>query len=98
MKIFRLLPLSIHNISLYKARFESHIRLNSYRARYKVVQGTSRIRYTNNNGNTEIRVKQINNASLITIITIILLTQIIIIIIIIIVIIMTIKLTATVII
>ena len=96
MKIFRLLPLSIHNISLYKARFESHIRLNSYRARYKVVQGTSRIRYTNNNGNTEIRVKQINNASLITITTIILLTQIIIIIII--VIIMTIKLTATVII
>ena len=66
VKIFRLLPLSFHNISLYKSRFESHIRLNSYRARYKVAQGTSRTRfnfwqYTNNNDNIEIRVKQINN-------------------------------------
>ena len=45
VKIFRLLPLSIHNISLHKFRFESHIRLNSYRARYKFVQGTSRTRF-----------------------------------------------------
>ena len=29
VKIFWLLPLSIHNLSLYKFRFESHIRLNS---------------------------------------------------------------------
>ena len=39
MKIFRLLPLSIHHLSLYKFRFESHITLNSYRAKYNVVQG-----------------------------------------------------------
>ena len=45
VKIFRLLPLSIHNISLYKFRFQSHIRLNSYRARYKFVQVTSRTRF-----------------------------------------------------
>ena len=41
VKIFRLLPLSIHNISLYNFRFESHIRSNSYRASYKVVQGST---------------------------------------------------------
>ena len=69
MKIFWLLPLSIHNISLYKFRFESHIRFNSYRARYKVVQGTSCTRFNyfnkdvNNNNNIKIRVKQINNTS-----------------------------------
>ena len=45
VKIFRLLPLSIHDISLYKFHFESHIRFNSYRARYRVVQGTSRTRF-----------------------------------------------------
>ena len=43
--IFRLLPLSIHNIFLYKFRFESHVRLNSYRARYKFVQVTSSTRF-----------------------------------------------------
>ena len=45
VKIFRLLPLSIHNLSLYKFRFGSHIRLNSYRARYNVAQGTNLTRY-----------------------------------------------------
>ena len=45
VKTFRLLPLSIHNIFLNKFRFESHIRLDYYRARYKVVQGTSRTRF-----------------------------------------------------
>ena len=45
VKIFRLLPLSNHNLSLYKFRFESHIRLNSYRVRYKVVQVTNRKRF-----------------------------------------------------
>ena len=96
MKIFRLLP-SIHNLSLYKFRFEGHIRLNSYRASSKVVQGTNRTRfnfsnkdwqYTNNNDNIEIGVKQKNNASIMIIITIILLMQMI----------TAIKLTATVII
>ena len=96
VKIFRLLP-SIHNLSLYKFRFEGHIRLNSYRASSKVVQGTNRTRfnfsnkdwqYTNNNDNIEIGVKQKNNASIMIIITIILLMQMI----------TAIKLTATVII
>ena len=49
--IFRLLPLSIHNCSLYKFRFESHIRLNSYRARYNVVQGTNRTSFNFYNKN-----------------------------------------------
>ena len=70
MKIFRLLPLSIHNLSFYKFCFERHRRLNSYRARYKVVQGTNCTRfnfynkvwkYTNNNDDIEIRVKQKKN-------------------------------------
>ena len=51
VKIFPLLPLSIHNLSLYKFRFESHIRLNSYRARYNVVQGTNRTRFNFYNKN-----------------------------------------------
>ena len=89
MKIFRLLPLSIHNISSYKFRFEGHIRFTSYRARYKVVQDTSRTRYklyksyfeskdwqyTNNNDNYKIRVKQINNADIMIIIAAIILKQ-----------------------
>ena len=45
MKIFRLLALSIHNISLYEFRFEGRIRLDFYRARYKVVLGTTRTRF-----------------------------------------------------
>ena len=45
VKIFRLLHLSIHNISLYKFCFASHIILNSYRARYKVIQGINHIRF-----------------------------------------------------
>ena len=51
VKIFRLLPLSVHNTSLNKFRFESHIRLNSYRARYNVVQGTNRTRFNFYNKN-----------------------------------------------
>ena len=102
MKIFRLLPLSIHNLYLYKFCFERHIRLNSYRTRYKVVQGTNCTRfnfynkvwkYTNNNDDIEIRVKQTkkkNNATITIIIAIISLMQIIMI--------LTTKLTATVII
>ena len=67
VKIYRLLPLSIHSLSLYKFRFESQIRLNSYKARYNVVQGANRARfnfynknwqYTNNNDNIKIKVKQ----------------------------------------
>ena len=46
VKIFQLLTLSIHNLSVYKVRFKSHIRLNSYRARYKVAQGTNRTRFS----------------------------------------------------
>ena len=45
VKIFWVLPLSIDNLSLYKFCFESHIRLNFYRARYKLVQGTNRTRF-----------------------------------------------------
>ena len=46
VKIFRPLPLSIHNISLYKFRFESHKRLNSYEQgtssfKLQVVQGST---------------------------------------------------------
>ena len=41
VKIFRLRHLLIHNLSLYKFRFESHIRLNSCRGRYKVIQGAN---------------------------------------------------------
>ena len=51
VKIFWLLPLSIHNLSLYKFRFESHIRLNSYKARYNVVQSTNRTRFNFHNKN-----------------------------------------------
>ena len=67
MKIFQLLPLSIHNLSLCRFCFQSNIKLNSYRARYKVVQSTNCTRfnfynkvwlYTNNNDDIEIRVKQ----------------------------------------
>ena len=50
-KIFRLLLLSIHNLSLNIFCFESHIRLNSYRARYNVVQGTNRTRFNFYNKN-----------------------------------------------
>ena len=45
MKIFQLLPLSIHSLSLCKFCFQSNIKLNSYRARYKVVQSTNRTRF-----------------------------------------------------
>ena len=45
VRIFRLLPSSIDNISLYKFCFENHIRLNSYRARYKGVQVTNLARF-----------------------------------------------------
>ena len=46
VKIFRLLPLSILNISLYKFRFEIHIRLNSLEKgtssfKVQVVQGST---------------------------------------------------------
>ena len=46
VKIFRLLPLLIHNISLYKFCFESHIRLNSLEQgtssfKVQVVQGST---------------------------------------------------------
>ena len=51
VKIFLLLPLSIHNLCLYKFRFESHISLNSYRGRYNVVQGTNRRRFNFYNKN-----------------------------------------------
>ena len=51
VKVFRLLPLSVHNLSLYKFHFESHIRLNSYRGRYNVVQGTNRTRFNFYNKN-----------------------------------------------
>ena len=50
-KLFWLLPLSIHSLSLYKFHFESHIRLNSSRASYNVVQGTSRTRFNFYNKN-----------------------------------------------
>ena len=92
--IFRLLHLSNHDISLYKFHLKAHIRFNSYRARYEVVQGTSRTRFnfynkdTNNNNNLKIRVKLINNSSIMIIITITVLLQITI---------LTIKLIATVI-
>ena len=45
VKIFSATALSVHNLSLYQFRFESHIRLNSDSARYKVVQGTNRTRF-----------------------------------------------------
>ena len=51
VKIFPLLALSIHNLSLYKFRFESHISLNSYRGRYNLVQGTNRRRFNLYNKN-----------------------------------------------
>ena len=48
----KILPLSIHNISFYKFKFrlESHIRFNSYRAKYKAVLGSNDS--NNNNTNT----------------------------------------------
>ena len=51
VKIFQLLPLAIHKLSLYKFRFESHIRLNSLRARCNVAQGTNRTRFNFYNKN-----------------------------------------------
>ena len=78
MKIFRLLPLSIHNSSLYKFRFESHARFNSYRARLKVVLGTNCTRfefsnkdwsYTNNNDNIKTVINQLISASIMIVIT-----------------------------
>ena len=84
---------------MYKFRFESHIRLNSYKARYKVVKvqivqgSTSIIRFGNILTITitlKKRVKQKSNPSITIIITTISLMQITMI--------MTIKLTAAVII
>ena len=68
MKIFRLLPLSIHNISLYKFRYSIAIEQGTRSFKMQVVQDSTFIikigNIPTNNDNIKIRVKQINNASI----------------------------------